>query len=102
MALIQKMSFFVLFLIETQSRTYRCQPGEGDADLEGVGDVDEVLVLRVELVDPSVLVSAILTVPLSGELVVVIVKSVVKINVAKQGPTVHVDGANGASCKGKM
>ncbi len=55
--------------------------------------------LRVELVDTSVLVAAILTMPLSGELVVVEVKPIVKIYVAKQGPTVHVDGADWTSCE---
>ncbi len=58
--------------------------------------------LRVELVDASVLVAAILTVPLSGELVVVEVKSIVEIYVAKQGPTVHVDCTDWTSCEDQM
>ena len=56
-----------------------------------------MLVLGLELVDPTVLISAILAVPLAGVFVVIEVESVVEVDVTEQGPAVHVDRPDGAS-----
>ena len=53
--------------------------------------------LGLELVHPTVLIAAVLSVPLARVLVVVEVEPVVEVDVAKQGPAVHVDRPDGAS-----
>ena len=45
----------------------------------------------------SMLVTTILSMPLSGKLVVIEVKPVVEVNVAEQGPAVHVDALDGTA-----
>ena len=79
------------------SWTHRAEPSERDADLQREGHADEVLVLGLELVNPTVLIAAVLSVPLARVLVVVEVEPVVEVDVAKQGPAVHVDRPDGAS-----
>ena len=56
-----------------------------------------MLVLGLDLVDPTVLISAILAVPLAGVFVVIEVESVVEVDVTEQGPAVHVDRLDRAS-----
>ena len=53
--------------------------------------------LGLELVNPAVLIAAVLAVPLARVLVVVEVEPVVEVDVTKQGPAVLVDRPDGAS-----
>ena len=55
--------------------THRSNDGACNAQLQGKGHPDDVLVLGVVVVDPAVLVAAVLTVPLARVLVMVKVES---------------------------
>ena len=65
--------------------THRAEPGGAKAHFQRQGDVDEMRVVRLHLVNSAVFPAAVLAVPPSAVLVVVVVEPGVEVHVSEQG-----------------
>ena len=64
--------------------SHRAKPGGAKTHFQRHGDVDEVRVVRLDLVHAAVLPAAVLAMPAPAVLVVVVVKPRVEVHVPKQ------------------